>query len=1129
MAVLTAGEVTLRGYGPESWRENMEAGPAGPAGAASSPDALPPEEDPEEALFARALEVFTDDRDATKRLQDELRPAREEWYQLYKGRYLDPALGARNDFEDQQRREDDGRSKIVSTDTMDAIEWIQPSLARIFFATDPVSAVGIGPEDEEPAERTANLMNYMFMRRGNGFVKAMAAMKGGLVYSAAFLKTGWKTEYKRARFVEPELAPEAFEQLRSDPDVRIRSYDEEVVPYSDEELQPMLAPLVQQLPPEMPPEEREAMLRQAVEQLPERIVYRNVVGTQRVEDFSGFTVDVVPPEDFLYDPNAETVEDAHFVIHRVFRTVDYLKRMERDGVYRNVDTVVTNLRSRVTADASDAEKMARYAEDDRTAPWTHQDNQDKQLGRRTVEVFEWWGQFDPEDSGILEPYVIVVAEDVVLRCEPNPYDHGQPPFVALVPIPDLHKFEGLSLADMLGEIQKIKTSVIRQILDNFSYQNNQMWLVERNARVEMASLLNPRPGGVVRADNINGIRQITPQPLHPWAFQFVEFMQTMAEQRTGVTRYNQGLDAQSLNKMLALDTPIPLIDGSYKHNADIVEGDLVVGSDGKGTRVLKAHPVQMPQRAFEVTFKSGDVVRAGGEHRWAVKVCDRRHRNLSPGWEKLPTERLFDLMRSGHKVFVPRVGPVDFTEKDLPIPPYLLGAWLGDGNSHTNRFTTMEPEIVKAFTEWAEQFYGGGVEECSQQRSGKAKMYQLVNTPFRRMLKDLGVLKDSRYDDTRNNVKHIPEIYLRGSFAQRLALLRGLMDTDGCVDKNGNTVFCNSEPLLVETFARLIESLGGKPTVGWRNNVGNNFKNARPHAHVTFSLAYCPVSLPRKVRRWKLNPAHWERQAIVSIREIPIEPMRCLTVEAADELYCCGRRLTLTSNTATGITAILGASQARIELIARMFAEGWQKVFTQCLALLRQFMPHDYVVRLYGEPIRVSRDDVSGNMDILISCGVAAGKSERIQGQLIQLLQLLAPLLQNGVMTPDNLYELMKRLLELWGFKDHSKLLSDPNFIRTLQEQLMALQQQLQAQAMQGQQMQALLSHPLVQQAAQQAMQDRQMQAAIGAAQPQTHPSQQPSSQSQGGGGQPAGLVPVGGAALPQMQIPPGQGGGMSM
>lgn len=1129
MLARLAGDAANRGYGPEEWASNVEEIPDSSAATASSSEER--QSDSEDDFFDRALDVFEKDFDAAKRLQEELRPSREEWYQLYRGKHLEPGMVASDDYEAQQLREDDGRSKIVSTDTMDAIEWIQPSLARIFFSSDIVSAVGIGPEDEEAAEKTAELINYMFMCRGNGFTKAMHAMKSALVYSAAFIKTGWKTEFKRSRFVEQVLTQEEFDALKANPDVKIKSFSEDVVPYSPEEFSQLMTPLAQQIPPDMPPEEREALMAEAVKSLPERKIYRDVVGTQLVEDYSGFTIDVVPPEDFLYDPTAENIEDAHFVIHRVFRTVDYLKRMEIDGVYKNVDQVIENIQSRIASDAAGIEKQARYAEDNRNAPWIHQDNQDQQLGRRVVEVFEWWGLFDPNDSGMLEPYVIVVAEDVVLRCEPNPYDHGQPPFIALVPIPDLHKFEGISLADILGDIQKIKTSVIRQILDNFSYQNNQMWLIERNARVEMAAVLNPRPGRIVRTDNINGIRQITPQPLHPWAFQFVEFMQAMAEQRTGVTRYNQGLDAQSLNKMLALDTPIPLIDGSYKRNADIVEGDIVVGSDGKGTRVLKAHPVQMPKRAFEVTFKSGDVVRAGGEHRWAVKVCDRRHRGLSPEWEKLPTERLFDLMRSGHKVFVPRVGPVDFTEKDLPIPPYLLGAWLGDGNSHTNRFTTMEPEIVKAFTEWAEQFYGGGVEECSQQRSGKAKMYQLVNTPFRRMLKDLGVLKDSRYDDTRNNVKHIPEIYLRGSFAQRLALLRGLMDTDGCVDKNGNTVFCNSEPLLVETFARLIESLGGKPTVGWRNNVGNNFKNARPHAHVTFSLAYCPVSLPRKVRRWKLNPAHWERQAIVSIREIPIEPMRCLTVEAADELYCCGRRLTLTSNTATGITAILGASQARIELIARMFAEGWQKVFTQCLALLRQFMPHDYVVRLYGEPIRVSRDDVSGNMDILVSCGVAAGKSERVQGQLIQLLQLLAPLLQNGVMTPDNLYELMKRLMELWGFKDHSKLLSDPNFIKTLQEQLMMMQQQLQVQAMQNQQAQSILSHPLVQQAAKQAMQDRQLQAAIGAAQPQTHPSQQPSQpQPQPFPQQPQqGVVPVGGGVLPQMEVPPGQGGGMGM
>ena len=75
----------------------------------------------------------------------------------------------------------------------------------------------------------------------------------------------------------------------------------------------------------------------------------------------------------------------------------------------------------------------------------------------------------------------------------------------------------------------------------------------------------------------------------------IELADSMLQKHTGVTSYNQGLDADSLNKMLALDTPIPMADGTVKLNKDVVAGDMVIGSDGKPTQVLKAHPVQMPE------------------------------------------------------------------------------------------------------------------------------------------------------------------------------------------------------------------------------------------------------------------------------------------------------------------------------------------------------------------------------------------------------------------------------------------------------------------------------------------------------------------------------------------------------
>ena len=968
----------------------------------------------DEELKQMVLRVVKEDIEAGRKANESMAGERATLYELYRAKNT-----VSDDLRDTTRK---GRSRVISSDVMDSIEWMMPNFMKAFAGgRDCIDVTPQGTEDIEKAEKNKRLLNWQFNNRCNGFQSLYTLIKSGLVYGTSYAKITWREDYVRKGFHLPEVIEPQMQALMQDDSI------EEITAGSVDYAYPRMNEIVD--PNAMgygwPPQQLEPVR-----------VYRDVSGERRIVTYSGPKVDVLPPEEILIDPDAKSMDDAMFVIHRVKRTISYLREKEKEGVYSGISEVVRYTSSDESLRLSEDSERQALAGDSFSFSSS---GESEQVARRKVEVFEWWGLLDAKGDGVAEPYLVVLAGDTIIRMERNPYAHGLPPFVELRPILDLFRFHGIGMAELVGEFQQVKTALMRQTLDNLSFQNNQMWEVDENAGVDIQSLINPRPGGVVFTNFLGkGFREITPQPLGNAPLQMMEFVQTQLEQRSGVTRYNQGLDAKSLNKLLALDTLVPLIDGTYKLNKDIVEGDIVVGSDGKGVRVLKAHPVQMPERAFEITFKSGDVIRAGGDHRWSVKVCDRHSRNMSPEWEKLPTERIYDLIQTGHKVFIPRVGPVDFTEKDLPIPPYLLGAWLGDGNAHTNRFTTMEPEIVEAFDSWAKTFYKGRVEECLHSNSGKAKTYQLVNTPFRKMLKDLGVLRDSRHEETRSNVKHIPDIYLQGSFDQRLALLRGLMDTDGCIDKNGNAIFCNSEPALVMGFALLVESLGGKPNVNWRKGVSRRFPNARPHAHVTFALEYCPVTLPAKAARWRTNPKYWEKQAIVKIREIPIEPMRCLTVDAEDELYVCGRRLTLTSNTATGISAIMNASAQRIELIARIMSDSIRRMYKMMLELNQQFIDQKLVVRIFNEPMEISPDDLAGNFDVVVDISGATGKEEEEVDQMVQILQYSTMLMQIGVMTPQNVYEGVRKIMDVWGWKDYEKFIADP---QTQQQLQMAMQQ----------------------------------------------------------------------------------------
>lgn len=888
-------------------------------------------------------------------------------------------------------------SSLVSTDVADTIEWALPSLMKVFTGSDEVITIqGVTEEDDQNAEVMQSLLVYQLQRQNKFFPILYNWMKDALITGMGIIKCYWE----RTEGYTPETA-----QLNADALKLLAQTGVEIT----------------------------------------SVEGPDVMGDFTVTWNSPYYIKNSPKlenilvSEFLYSPDAKNLEDANFVAHRKKVTMSHLRQKEREGIYANVDMV--------HPDNGPVSWITDQVEDvigDHYTP-LHNNQQDK--AREEVTIYECYTKIDFNNDGILEDMIITIAGDVILRAEPNYM--GRHPFFSISPTKDPHRiWVKRSYAELIGELQDMKVALTRQIVQNIALTNDpKMILAEDSINIsdyiEGRKVIRKKPGS-----SMGDVAMAMPvNQLSPQTFQFLEYLEGQKENRTGITRYNQGLDANSLNKMLALDTPIPLIDGTYKLNKDIVEGDILVGSNGKGTKVLKAHPIQEPKRAFKITFETGDVVKAGGEHRWSVKVADKNNHHKSPEWEKLPTERIYDLMQTGHKVWIPRVFEVDFTEKELPIDPYVFGAWLGDGNSHTNRFTTQDNEVKERFEQWAKGFYKGHIEPCKQQNSGKATTYSIVNTPFREIMKDLGVLKDSRYPEYKDNVKHIPEIFLQGSFEQRLALLRGLMDTDGCISKDGQSIFCNSEPALVESFVKLLNSFGIKATVNWQKIKGNKFKNCRPHAHVYFSSPFCPVTIQYKVDRWKTKDAkRWEQQRIVSIEEIPIEPMRCLTVDADDELYACGNIMTLTSNTATGISAILGQSAQRLELVARMFAEtGISELFRFMVSLNQKFVDQETVVRLTNKQLRISPDDLNGNFDLVVNAGISISTKE---STIMTLQTMLTALMQTQaagipIVTPQNIYNLFKKWIESAGFKNYNDYVTDPAVVQQRAIMDMQLKQQV--------------------------------------------------------------------------------------
>ena len=497
------------------------------------------EETKADDLAQRVLRIIKDDIETGRRANENEQDQRVRNYNIYR---------AKGDG----LKDRPGRSRIKSSDTMDAIEWMMPSFMKTFAGSNScVSVSPVGTEDVTKAEKLQKLLNWQFMgRRVKGFRVLYEWIKSALIYGTSVVKVTWRDIYVTKGFDVPVASEaEIAAMLDSDDYIDVQGLPEDIPPgavITDEMMAfaqshpDMLVKIgyINAIPQQVQPVALEAMR-----------VYRDVRGTRRIKSYSGPMVEVISPEDFWMDPKADAIEEALFVIHRVWRTYGELRDMEREGIYKNVEKVKDWV-DKSRSEFENAESAERYAAAGQVDPATNASpNEDLQPARRKLEVFEWWGLLDLKGDGYQEPYLVVVCGDVILRMEKNPYGHGQAPFEVLRPMLDPYKFSGVGMPELVGEFQALKTAILRQTLDNVSFQNNGMWLVNRNAGVDTSALLNPRPGTIVKANITQGaVVPITPSSLQSMPLNMLELIDSMLQKRTGVTSYNQGLDANSLNK-----------------------------------------------------------------------------------------------------------------------------------------------------------------------------------------------------------------------------------------------------------------------------------------------------------------------------------------------------------------------------------------------------------------------------------------------------------------------------------------------------------------------------------------------------------------------------------------------------
>lgn len=515
---------------------------------------------------------------------------------------------------------------------------------------------------------------------------------------------------------------------------------------------------------------------------------------------------------------------------------------------------------------------------------------------------------------------------------------------------------GIGVAESIRDSQKVINSLARLVIDNKVLSGNGMFAVQKEQIDTRATKnFNLYPGKIffTKGDVNQAVKPLVFPDITGGIEATLDRFERWADEESGIPKYTQGESSSFLNKMLDIYTPVPMADGSYKILRDIEDGDMIVGSDGMPTRVLKAHKIHFPEKAYEITFKSGEKIKAGGEHLWTIETNKGKIKTID-------TDSLYEYKQKYKaRIFVPRVERV-YTGKelDLPLDPYILGVWLGDGHSYSPRITTEDEFIVGKLQEYCKKTKGY-LRKDKTQNSGKATTYYIGGEFYNKLI-SLGLLKRKDKESTKNNEKHIPEIYFSASYYQRLQLLRGLMDTDGCHHSYNLSIFTQKEGKLLEDVIRLISSLGGFPKK-CKTNPGKLAKDGVKYFNINFDLADNPFSFPKKAVKWKAPKQKHNRQTIVSIVPINIMLMRCLTVDAEDGLFCVGNRFTVTHNTATGMSMIINQSNVFLKTTIRNIDEFLIK------PLARDFNTLNEVDGSYPQAINFPLDVVPMGVDSLMA------------------------------------------------------------------------------------------------------------------------------------------------------------------
>lgn len=399
----------------------------------------------------------------------------------------------------------DGRSQVVSRDVYDTVEWIKPQIADVFCSGDEVvSFAPKGPDDVAKAQQETEYVNYIATEKNAWFEVFTNWAHDALLQRNGYVIAYWDDHEDRTKEKYKGLSADELVMLAQDPSVSIVAGDvNEDGSYT--------------------------------------------VELERAEGYSCVKFEGVPPERVLVSPNARglCLQDPRldFCEYWEYKTISDL----RDEGFDVTDDLQDH--SEITQDWEEASR-----DDDN--PFRNHEGEESSPAARRLKTRNVWIRFDSNDDGLTELRRVVVVGTTILLDE----ECDEVTLVALCPIMLPHQHVGLSVADAVTDLQKIKTALLRGALDNVYLANNGRHAVNVD-RVNLDDMLVSRPGGVVRVEGppSDAIFPLTHSTTGDVAIPMLEYVDRIAQKRTGVSEAMQGLNPNALNNSMGAQTNMAMV------------------------------------------------------------------------------------------------------------------------------------------------------------------------------------------------------------------------------------------------------------------------------------------------------------------------------------------------------------------------------------------------------------------------------------------------------------------------------------------------------------------------------------------------------------------------------------------